>query len=138
FAYGVGFPTLWRHENLNDATHDWLSAEFADVPLLFFEQMRRCVAAGHLVPHDHPDEIAANPFAEPPRTGARFALYCGAMNRCFLPESQRRTFAWLDAHRPGYHSLHIVPRYAHLDPFMGRNAHREVLPSMVHQLDQPN
>ena len=23
FTYGTGFPTLWRHENLNDETHEW-------------------------------------------------------------------------------------------------------------------
>jgi len=24
-------PVLWRHENLNDATHDWIRGEFAAV-----------------------------------------------------------------------------------------------------------
>ncbi len=24
FTYGTGFPTLWRHENLNPETHEWL------------------------------------------------------------------------------------------------------------------
>ena len=49
YTYGVGKPTLWRHENLNAATHSWLTGEFADVPLTFFEQMGRCVKAGSLV-----------------------------------------------------------------------------------------
>src|SRR5690606_34316928 len=35
FTYGVGFPTLWRHENLNDATHDWLRGEFGPCPRTF-------------------------------------------------------------------------------------------------------
>ena len=33
FTYGTGFPVLWRHENLSDATHRWLSDEFAAVPM---------------------------------------------------------------------------------------------------------
>ena len=26
FTYGTGFPALWRHENLNPATHEWVEA----------------------------------------------------------------------------------------------------------------
>jgi len=39
YTYGTGKPTLWRHENLNDETHEWLRGEFAAVPLTFFVQM---------------------------------------------------------------------------------------------------
>jgi pimeloyl-ACP methyl ester carboxylesterase len=138
FAYGVGFPTLWRHENLNEATHEWLNAEFAAVPLSFFLQMRGCVDAGHLRAYDRPDELPQNPVGQPARTSARFAFFAGELNRCFLPESQRRSFAWMDSHRPDYHSLHIIPDYAHLDVFMGQNAYRDVLPLMVQELDKPN
>jgi pimeloyl-ACP methyl ester carboxylesterase len=138
FAYGVGFPTLWRHENLDERTHDWISDEFAAVPLAFFNQIRRCVAAGRLVAFDRPAELPADLTAQPPATQARFAFFAGERNRCFLPEGQRRSHAWFDSHRPGYHSLHIVPGYAHLDVFIGRNAHRDVLPLMVEELDRPN
>ena len=49
FTYGAGFPALWRHQNLDEGTHDWLKHEFAWVPLRFFQQISRCVSAGHLV-----------------------------------------------------------------------------------------
>jgi pimeloyl-ACP methyl ester carboxylesterase len=138
FAYGVGFPTLWRHENLDEGTHQWLTDEFAAVPLLFFLQMRRCVAAGHLIPHDRTDELPNNPVRRAPQTEARFAFFAGEMNRCFLPESQRRTYDWMSSFRPGYHSLNVIPDYAHLDVFMGKDAHRDVLPMMIEALDKPN
>ena len=138
FAYGVGFPTLWRHENLNAATHEWLKQEFAAVPLSFFQQMAKCISAGHLVAYDRRMEVPADPILETPRTEARFAFFAGAMNRCFLPASQERSFAWLDAMRPGYHSLHVIPEYGHLDIFMGQDAHRDVLPLMLQELDRPN
>ena len=48
FTYGTGNPTLWRHENLNRETHEWLTDEFGDVPLTFFEQILKCVEAGAL------------------------------------------------------------------------------------------
>ena len=136
FAYGVGFPTLWRHENLNEATHEWLKHEFAAVPLSFFQQMARCLSAGHLVAYDGGPDVPPDPVAAGLRTDARFAFFTGARNRCFLPESQQRSFAWLDAQRPGHHALHVIPDYGHLDIFMGQNAYRDVLPLMVQELDR--
>jgi hypothetical protein len=137
FTYGVGFPTLWRHENLNDATHDWLTREFAAVPLTFFAQIGRSIRAGHLVSFDHPDRLPADFTAQPPKTQARVAFFAGELNRCFLPESQVRTHAWFEGHDPGRHSLHLIPGYAHLDVFMGKHASRDVLPLMVDELNAP-
>lgn len=135
FTYGVGFPTLWRHENLNDETHDWLSDEFAAVPLTFFKQIGRSIRAGHLVSVDGAAQLPASFTAAPPKTDARFAFFAGELNRCFLPESQRRTHAWFRGHRPhGGDTLHVVPGYAHLDIFMGKDAGRDVLPMIVEEL----
>lgn len=135
FTYGVGFPTLWRHENLNDDTHDWLSDEFAAVPLTFFKQIGRSIRAGHLVSVDGAAQLPASFTAQPPKTDARFAFFAGELNRCFVPESQRRTHAWFRGHRPqGGDTLHVVPGYAHLDIFMGKDAGRDVLPTIVEEL----
>src|SRR5262249_25461126 len=49
FTYGSGFPALWRHENLNAATHEWLKREFAHVPLTFYHQIARSIEHGSLV-----------------------------------------------------------------------------------------
>jgi len=138
FTYGVGFPALWRHENLNEATHDWLSDEFAAVPISFFRQISRGTSAGHLVSVEGRPELPSNFVAQPPRTDARFAFFAGELNRCFLPESQVRTWEWFERHAPGKHSLHVIPDYAHLDIFMGKDAGRDVLPRMVEELDKPN
>jgi pimeloyl-ACP methyl ester carboxylesterase len=137
FTYGTGFPTLWRHENLNPQTHEWLKHEFAKVPLTFFEQMAECLRAGHLVPvegyRELPDDIAERP----PETDARFVFLAGELNHCFLPESQRRTYERLSQHRPGYHALHVIPEYGHLDIFMGKDAARDVFPLIKAELDKP-
>ena len=137
FTYGSGFPALWRHENLNDATHEWLKGEFADVPMSFFRQMARCVRAGHLVAVDGLRELPESFVARPPETDARFALFAGALNRCFLAESQTRTHAFLERARPGYHTLHVLPTYGHLDVFMGRHAARDVFPLIAAELERP-
>jgi hypothetical protein len=134
FTYGTGFPALWSHANLSDATHEWLSGEFGDVPLRFFLQMGRSVARGHLLTSDEFPQLPANPVSAPPRTDARFLLLAGRDNLCFLPESQRRTFDYLDGHRPGFHELRVVPGYGHLDMFMGQHAARDVFPLIVEGL----
>jgi len=136
FTYGAGFPALWRHENLNDGTHEWLKHEFAWVPLRFFQQISECVAHGSLVSVEGLPGLPADFTAQPPQTDARFAFFAGEQNRCFLPESQVKTHAFFERQRPGYHSLHLVPGYSHLDIFMGNRAAEDVLPKMVAELDR--
>jgi hypothetical protein len=136
FTYGSGFPALWSHANLSPATHEWLKQEFAYVPLSFFRQMARCVRRGHLVSVDGLPQLPADFLAQPPGTDARFAFIAGARNQCFLPASQVETFHWLDARRPGYHALHVIPGYGHLDVFMGTNAARDTFPLILAELDR--
>ena len=136
FTYGTGEPTLWRHENLNRETHEWLRHEFADVPLTFFEQILRSVEAGHLVAADSHPGLPRSFVDEPPKTKARFAFFAGALNACFEPESQLRTQAWFEGHDPGRHTATIVPNYGHLDIFMGAHAANDVFPDIVSELER--
>jgi pimeloyl-ACP methyl ester carboxylesterase len=138
FTYGVGFPTLWSHANLNDATHDWIKQEFAKVPVTFFQQIYRCVLAGHLVSVDGLPGLPASFGVQPPETAARFVFLAGQHNHCFLPESQTETFDYFEQHRPGYHTLHVLPDYGHLDVFIGKQAAADVFPLILAELDKPN
>ena len=136
FTYGTGFPALWRHENLNPETHEWVKQEFAHVPLSFFRQMAKCVEAGHLVSVESRPELPRSFVAQDPQTDARFAFFAGKQNICFLPTSQERTFRFFDERRPGYHSLVELPGYGHLDVFMGKQAARDVFPLMLAELER--
>jgi len=137
FIYGTGHPTLWRHENLNAATHEWVRREFGKVPASFFQQIYKCIKAGHLLGVDHlpalPRDFGTGPQ---PETGARVVFFAGTENRCFLPESQVRSFEYFDRMRPGYHALHLLPGYGHLDPFIGEHAARDVFPLMLAELEK--
>ena len=134
FTYGSGRPALWSHANLNDETHEWIRGEFAEVPMSFFAQMGECVKAGQLVSVSRRPGLLPRYADGAPRTTARFALFAGAQNRCFLPESQQRTYDFLNRHRPGVHSLHVLPGYGHLDVFFGKDAARDVFPLMLAEL----
>lgn len=134
FTYGTGFPTLWSHDNISVETHAWLTHEFARVPLTFFTQMGDSLRRGSLTPTSRYDELPDDLVADAPRTDARFALFAGEDNRCFLAESQERTADWLGRYRDG-DSLHIVPGYGHLDMFMGDGAATDVFPLMIGELE---
>jgi hypothetical protein len=136
FTYGSGFPALWRHEQVDAATHEWLRDEFAHVPLTFFRQMARSVSRGGLVAVDGLPGLPADFVAQPPRTQARFALFAGARSGCFLPDSQRRSHEFLTSFRKDFHTLHVLPEYSHLDVFIGKNAARDVFPLMLSELER--
>lgn len=137
FTYGAGFPTLWRHENLSPAVHDWITGEFAHVPMSFFRQMSRSIAAGHLVSTGAFDALPASAVAAAPRTDARVVLLAGELNDCFKAESQLRSFDFLDGHAPGRHVCHELAGYGHLDVFIGQTAPTDVFPLIVDELRKP-
>jgi hypothetical protein len=134
FTYGTGWPALWSHANLDEATHDWIRGEFAEVPFTFFHQMDRSIRAGHLVPVSSLTGLPSSYVAQPPRTDARFVFLAGEDNRCFLPESQQRSFEFFARHRPGRDALHRFRGYGHLDVFLGRNAARDTYPVILEEL----
>lgn len=134
FTFGSGFPTLWRHENLDPATHDWLSGEFAHVPMSFFRQMSASIRAGHLVTTGAFDSLPLSVVAAPPKTEARVVFLAGGLNACFLPEAQARSADFMNRHAPGRHSFIDLPAYGHLDVFIGKNAPRDVFPLIIDEL----
>jgi hypothetical protein len=134
FTYGVGGDVLWDHANIDPPTHRWIAREFGWVPTSFFRQMSRCTRAGHLVAVSGFDEIPEDVVASPPRNRPRWTFLAGGANRCFLPSSQQRSFAWLDALEPGRHALVVVPGYTHLDLFFGRDADRDVFGHVLEAL----
>ena len=136
FTYGSGHPALWAHRNIDAATHDWITGEFAESPMTFFEQMKDCLAAGHLVHSGVHPELPPDLVAEAPKTDARFVFLTGADNRCFLPISQYRSYEFFNRHRPGKDSFHLIPGYGHLDVIFGANAWRDTYPIIQRELLQ--
>jgi pimeloyl-ACP methyl ester carboxylesterase len=134
FTYGSGFPALWRHENLNEATHEWLKEEFNAVPLRFFDQITACVKRGHLISVEGHPELPTDFTENPPKTEARFAFFAGEKNRCFLPESQVKSHGYFSELRKDFHTLHVIPNYGHLDVFMGKNAAADTFPLIIDEL----
>ncbi|MDN4503995.1 hypothetical protein QX776_16400 [Alteromonadaceae bacterium BrNp21-10] len=136
FTYGSGFPALWRHENLNDETHEWLKDEFKAVPLRFFKQITQCIKVGHLQSVEGLTGLPKDFVESAPKTSACFTFFAGMKNLCFLPDSQIKTFHYFDRLQPNRHQLHLLDEYGHLDVFMGKNAAHDVFPLMIRALDK--
>lgn len=133
FTYGTGWPALWRLENLDNTTLQWIQQEFAEVPISFFRHIRMCIGRGELVSVDGQTE-----YLRDFRSSASFTLLAGEQNQCFLPWSQQNTFAFLEAREPGKHRLHRIKAYSHLDLFWGKDAHKDVFPLILNALNPDN
>lgn len=136
FMFGSGFPAMWSLKNLTPETMAWMQDEFGKVPMTFYSHIARSVRAGQLIRTGSVAEGGGGHADFEPKTTARFSLFAGRKNRTFRWESQKKTFEFLEGFRPGFHSLHILDDYSHLDVFQGRNAHRDVFPTMIEELDR--
>jgi hypothetical protein len=137
FMYGYGFPTLWRHENLNDATHEWIKGEFGQVPMSYYGHIADSSAAGEMVSTGKYAQLPPLFTADAPRTDARFVFMTGDRNQTFLPIGMGRTFEYFERHAPGRHTFQKFADYGHLDVFLGENSHRDVFPFIVDELSKP-
>ena len=128
FTYGTGWPALWSHANLDEATHDWVRGEFAEVPFTFFAQMHRSIRAGHLVP-------VAPPRRAPPRRTSRSRprpTHVSSSSRARTTSAScRRASSGPSSSSPGTGpggTPCTVPRLRPPGRFLGRNAARDTYP----------
>ena len=131
FTYGTGFPALWELENLSLETKEWIRDEFGNVPLSFFDHIKRSVKTGALVSAN--GQINYSSFK--PKTDARIVFLTGKLNKCFISESQEKSFAHFNGFKSGYHRLHKFDRYSHLDIFLGKNSINDIFPTIVEELN---
>ena len=133
-VFGVFGPS-WDHRQLGHDTHLALGSMFSRVSLSPFEQLQMIMRKGLAVDADgnsiYTDADAARRLALP------ISFLSGATNQIFYPESGQRTRIWLSQHNDKSLYRHrIIPNYGHMDLFIGRNAHRDVTPSILEELDR--
>ncbi len=137
FIYGTGFPALWRHENLSDATHEWLKGEFAQLPIGFLVQTVKCVRAGRLLTTGrYPHLLPLDATGQAPRTDTRFVFMTGDLNETFLPTGMARSFDFFERFAPGRHTFQKLHGYSHLDPFIGKHAATDVFGFVLDELNR--
>jgi cholesterol oxidase len=75
----------------------------------------------------------------PERIQVPVLLVQGERNYIFRPAGSMRTLRWLQtANEPSLYERVVLPGYAHLDALIGRNAARDVFPTLTRHLDRFN
>jgi hypothetical protein len=131
FTYGAGHPALWELSNLTENTKEWIRNEFGSVPITFFEHIRKCVDKGVLVSKKGNTSYARTT----PATNARMVFLAGKLNKCFSSQSQQQSYNYFNALQPKYHTIYEYDTYSHLDVFLGKNAHKDIFPTIVKELN---
>jgi cholesterol oxidase len=129
FMYGE----VYDHDQLNTATHDALHEVFGVAHMKPFAHLAGMVRAGHAVDANGADVYM--PHVE--RLGIPITFVHGESNNMFLPEGSRLTLDWLRQHHGDeLHQRILIPGYAHMDVFIGKEASSDVFPTLVAELER--
>lgn len=127
------FALLYEHAQLNTATHEAGLAEmFGVANIRAFEHLSEMVRKGTVVAADGSDIYM--PHLD--RLAIPVTFVHGAENACYLPESTAETLALLQrANGANLYQRFVIPDYGHIDCIFGKNAARDVYPSILAGLD---
>jgi cholesterol oxidase len=127
FMYGP----LYKHDQLNRATHDAMHELFGVASLTVFEELARMVRQGHAARAD-----GTTYLRDLDRLAIPITFIHGQDNGCFLPESTLATFEMLcQTNGSALYRRTVVPGYGDVDCLIGKNAVREIFPIILEHLN---
>lgn len=129
------FGCTHTHDQLADATHEAFSNLFGVANMHALNHLALMVQRRTVVHSSGTNSY----LAHPERLRLPILLVQGERNYIFHPEGSLRTLRWLEASNdPRLYTRVVLPRYAHLDALMGRDASRDVFPLLSSHLDRFN
>jgi pimeloyl-ACP methyl ester carboxylesterase len=139
------FGHLYKHGQLNQATHDRLPEQFGRCATTALQHLSQMIRAGHAIKFDHGP--AGNirryggsrppSYLDPQHFRVPVTFLSGSDNRTYLPVSTQRTYDWLVQANGGKHyRRHLVDGFGHLDTFMGSRAAERTYPLMLAGLER--
>lgn len=150
------YGRCWSHANLNEATHRQIDRFFGGVNMTCLHLLMRMGKYGAVMKNAK-DNFEELPTAENVQRlkGIPIFLFVGRENAVLTPASTEKTYEVLTdtfgnnygecAISPGgsrkncdgvMYTRRIVPGYGHLDPWIGRNAWRDVYPMVREEMDR--
>lgn len=131
FLYGEVF----RHDQLNEETHQAVHQMFGIANLTFFQHMSRITAKGEVV-----DAQGENVYLSNVGNMQTPITYIhGEFNNFFPPIGTKLTYQLLTkTNGPNLYRRLVFPNYAHMDTFIGKNASRDIFPSLHQELERYN
>lgn len=131
FLYG----DVFRHANLNDPTHEAIHEMFGRANLTTLKHLTRMIQKGHVVDRLGQDVYLPNAS----RLALPISFIHGDINHMFLPEGSAKTYEFLrEKNGPQWYTRTVIPGYAHMDCFIGRDAAKDVYPVVAQELDKQN
>jgi cholesterol oxidase len=127
------YAPLYRHQQLNDATHNSMHEMFGIANMKAFEGLALMTRQGHVVAADGGDVYLPhlNRLAIP------IAFIHGDHNECFLPRSTEITMNLLaQANGANLYKRTVIPGYGHIDCIFGKNAVLDVYPFILAHLEE--
>jgi cholesterol oxidase len=129
------YGDVYKHAQLNDATHTALHEMFGVANLTAFNHLTTMLRKGFVV--DHLGNDTYMPHVD--RLSIPIVFLHGAENHLFLPEGSDETLKLLSYKNDAkFYERIVFPNYAHMDCFIGRNASADVFPDIVAALDRFN
>jgi cholesterol oxidase len=129
------YGPVMNPRQINRDTRDALDWIFGYANLTPFDQIGQFIRNGRLVDASGADVYLPNIA----RLNAHIVLMQGNENELFLPKGSADTERWIREHHGTHACTRLVfPEYAHLDCFIGRDAARDVFPSVLRELDSLN
>lgn len=130
FMYGE----VYRHDQLNDATHRAIHEMFGTANMKTFQHLARVVREGRAV-----DSAGSDVYL--PRVGnlrsTPISFIQGKENHLFHPSGSKRTYDWLcEANGPKGYTHRVIPEYGHMDCFIGRDSAKDVFPVILQELER--
>ncbi len=129
------YGEVYKQEQLNEATRRAIPEMFGVANLTTFNQIAMLVRKGKILNNKGKDVYL--PHLE--RLALPVTFVHGAENNLFLPEGTLKTLKTLAAHNDAKHYAHIMfPNYAHMDLFVGKDAAKDIYPTIVAELERWN
>ncbi|KAK3945806.1 cholesterol oxidase, partial [Diplogelasinospora grovesii] len=134
------FGRCWNHSNLNEATHRQIDRFFGGVNMRLLHLLMKMGAEGHVMTNAPLCDTLTTPQNIQRLRGIPIMLFVGRDNAVLSPESTERTYEILcdtfGGAAQNMYTRRVVPGYGHLDPWMGRNAWKDVYPFVREEVDR--
>ena len=131
FMYGE----VYKLDRLNQATHNAIHEMFGPANLTFFRHIALILRQDHIVDQHGKDVYL--PHLE--RLAIPISFIHGADNAFFLPRGSEITYNLLrEKNGKDLYTRHLIPGYAHMDCFIGKNSSRDVFPVILEELEKGN
>jgi cholesterol oxidase len=127
------FGESFRHDQLNTATHEAMDEWFGTTSVPALAHLSLMLRAGHVVDKDGQDVYLPHLG----RLALPISFIYGTRNREFLPVSTKKTHELLcRANGSRWYRRLRLPGYGHMDCFIGKEAAKNVFPTIVTELEE--